>query len=355
MNYLLLESIMNKVFRLLVLTVLSIALINLASCGGSGSGSSSTPAVASTSKTYNAAASEGELLEYTLDETNLTYSYKVTSSAVGINNDTHTGTLVLNADGTYTPSSASNTRIIVLPNKLVVGATKLNINGADKHTVIVGVPTTTNVQFSDIAGTYNYVSLQCLTSACNNSTGDPESAYGTFNISTSGNWVECTRSNYTAAPSSCAGRDSGTLNSLGNGRFQILSGSTDMGTGMFYHSSSGQKVMIIDLKNYLGSYGRGMIYGVPQTSLTFGASTNGKYYFNSTELTSGNYTGWINVSGSSAAVSDGSGPLSLTANAPWTGMMDTVEGYGMLAAEGAFMWVPKNLAKDTHITVGVKK
>jgi len=346
---------MNKVFRLLVLTVLSIALINLASCGGSGSGSSSTPAVASTSKTYNAAASEGELLEYTLDETNLTYSYKVTSSAVGINNDTHTGTLVLNADGTYTPSSASNTRIIVLPNKLVVGATKLNINGADKHTVIVGVPTTTNVQFSDIAGTYNYVSLQCLTSACNNSTGDPESAYGTFNISTSGNWVECTRSNYTAAPSSCAGRDSGTLNSLGNGRFQILSGSTDMGTGMFYHSSSGQKVMIIDLKNYLGSYGRGMIYGVPQTSLTFGASTNGKYYFNSTELTSGNYTGWINVSGSSAAVSDGSGPLSLTANAPWTGMMDTVEGYGMLAAEGAFMWVPKNLAKDTHITVGVKK
>ena len=355
MNYLLLESIMNKVFRLLVLTVLSIALINLASCGGSGSGSSSTPAVASTSKTYNAAASEGELLEYTLDETNLTYSYKVTSSAVGINNDTHTGTLVLNADGTYTPSSASNTRIIVLPNKLVVGATKLNINGADKHTVIVGVPTTTNVQFSDIAGTYNYVSLQCLTSACNNSTGDPESAYGTFNISTSGNWVECTRSNYTAAPSSCAGRDSGTLNSLGNGRFQILSGSTDMGTGMFYHSSSGQKVMIVDLKNYLGSYGRGMIYGVPQTSLTFGASTNGKYYFNSTELTSGNYTGWINVSGSSAAVSDGSGPLSLTANAPWTGMMDTVEGYGMLAAEGAFMWVPKNLAKDTHITVGVKK
>ena len=226
---------MNKVFKLLFLATISIALVNLAGCKKK----SSTPVAASTSKTYNAAASEGELLEYTLDETNLTYSYKVTSSAVGINNDTHTGTLVKNADGTYTPSSATNSRIIVLPNKLVVGATKLNINGADKHTVIVGVPKTTNVQFSDIAGTYNYISLQCLTSACNNSTGDPESAYGTFNISTSGNWVECTRSNYTAAPSSCAGRDSGTLNSLGNGKFQILSGSTDMGTGMFYHSSSG--------------------------------------------------------------------------------------------------------------------
>jgi len=343
---------MRKIFKLLFLATISIALINLTGCKKE----SSTPAAAaSTSKTYNAAASEGELLEYTLDETNLTYSYKVTSSAVGINNNTHTGTLVQNADGTYTPSSATSSRVIILPNKLVVGATKLNINGADKHTVIVGVPTTTNVQFSDIAGTYNYVSLQCLTSACNNSTGDPESAYGTFNISTSGNWVECTRSNYTAAPSSCAGRDSGTLNSLGNGRFQILSGSTDMGTGMFYHSPTGQKIMIVDLKNYLGSYGRGMIYGVPQNTLTFGASTNGKYYFNSTKLTSGTYAGWINVSGSSAAVSDGSGPLSLTANSPWTGMMDTVEGYGMLAAEGAFMWVPKNLASDNHIIVGVKK
>ena len=341
---------MNKVFRLLVLTVLSIALINLASCGGSGSGSSSTPAVASTSKTYNAAASEGELLEYTLDETNLTYSYKVTSSAVGINNDTHTGTLVKNADGTYTPSSATNSRIIVLPNKLVVGATKLNINGADKHTVIVGVPKTTNVQFSDIAGTYNYISLQCLTSACNNSTGDPESAYGTFNISTSGNWVECTRSNYTAAPSSCAGRDSGTLNSLGNGRFQILSGSTDMGTGMFYHSSSGQKVMIVDLKNYLGNYGRGMIYGVPQTSLTFGASANGKYYWNSTLGTNG----WVNISGSSYTF-DNSSSGTMTANTPWTGMVDAAAGYGILAAEGAYMWVPKSLAADTYMVVGLKK
>ena len=337
---------MNKVFKLLFLATISIALVNLAGCKKK----SSTPAVASTSKTYNAAASEGELLEYTLDETNLTYSYKVTSSAVGINNDTHTGTLVKNADGTYTPSSATNSRIIVLPNKLVVGATKLNINGADKHTVIVGVPKTTNVQFSDIAGTYNYVSLQCLTVACNNSTGDPESAYGTFNISTSGNWVECTRSNYTAAPSSCAGRDSGTLNSLGKGRFKILSGSTDMGTGMFYHSSSGKKVMIVDLKNYLGNYGRGMIYGVPQTSLTFGASANGKYYWNSTLGTNG----WVNISGSSYTF-DTSSSGTMTANTPWTGMVDAAAGYGILAAEGAYMWVPKSLAADTYMVVGLKK
>ncbi len=139
-------------------------------------------------------------MEYSLDETNLTYSYKITSSAVGLDSSTRTGTLTKNADGTYTPSTAPSAKVLILPNKLAIAATKHTINGVDRYTLIAGIPTTTNVQFSDIAGTYNYVSLQCLTTACNNSTGDPESAYGTFNISTSGSWVECTRSNYTASP-----------------------------------------------------------------------------------------------------------------------------------------------------------
>lgn len=347
------ENIMKKIFKLLFLATISIALLNIAGCKKK----STTPAAASTSKTYNAAASEGELLEYTLDETNLTYSYKVTSSAVGINNDTHTGTLVKNADGTYTPSSAKDARVIVLPNKLVIGATKLSINGADRHTVIVGVPTTTNVQFSDIAGTYNYVSLQCLTSACNNSTGAPQAAYGTFNISTSGKWVGCSRSNYTAAPTNCAGRASGTLNSLGSGKFQILSGATDMGTGMFYHAPAGQKVMIVDLKNYLKDTGRGMMYGVPQKTLTFGASTNGEYYFNATDGKSG----WINVIGSKVTTSDmeeGEEGGILKANDPWTGLM-TVDGggVGMLADEGTFMYVDTDLplTDNDSMIVGLKK
>lgn len=337
---------MKERFKLLALTAIAISLLNLAGCGGSDS--SSTPVVASTSTTFNAAASEGELLEYTLDETNLTYSYKVTSSAVGINNNTHTGTLVKNADGTYTPSGATNSRVLVLPNKLVVGATKLNINGADKHTVIVGVPTTTNVQFSDIAGTYNFVSLQCLTSACNNSTGDPESAYGTFNVTTSGNWVECTRSNYTDAPSSCAGRDSGTLNSLGNGRFQILIGSTDMGTAMFYHSPTGQKILIVDLKNYLGNYGRGMVFGVPQKSMTLGASIDGEYFVNNTK----DYFVKSSVSGN--IYTENGVNYSITVNTPWTGLSDVAGGYAILADEGVFMWAPKS-PNDDRLAVGIKK
>ena len=45
----------------------------------------------------------------------------------------------------------------------------------------------------------------------------------------------------------------------------------------------------------------------------------------------------------------------MTANTPWTGMVDAAAGYGILAAEGAYMWVPKSLAADTYMVVGLKK
>ena len=333
-------------FKCLSLFIIGLLLVG---CGGSSTETASTSST-STATVYNAAASEGELMEYSLDETNLTYSYKITSSAVGLDSSTRTGTLTKNADGTYTPSTATNAKVLILPNKLAIAATKLTINGVDRYTLIAGIPTTSNVQFSDIADTYNYVSLQCLTTECNNSTGDPESAYGTFNISTSGSWVECTRSNYTASPSACAGRDSGTLNSLGNGKFQIISGSTDMGTGMFYHSPTGQKIMVIDLKNYLGSYGRGMIFGVPQVTANLGGSLDGKYHWNTTLGTSG----WVSAAGAAYTFSNGY-TGSITANTPWLGMVDANGGYGMMADEGIYMWTSKYAASDTYLVIGTKE
>jgi hypothetical protein len=335
-------------FKCLSLFIIGLLLVG---CGGSSTETASTSST-STATVYNAAASEGELMEYSLDETNLTYSYKITSSAVGLDSSTRTGTLTKNADGTYTPSTATNAKVLILPNKLAIAATKLTINGVDRYTLIAGIPTTSNVQFSDIAGTYNYVSLQCLTTACNNSTGDPESAYGTFNISTSGSWVECTRSNYTASPSACAGRDSGTLNSLGNGKFQIISGSTDMGTAMFYHSPTGQKIMVVDLKNYLGSgsYGRGMIFGVPQVAADLDGILDGKYHWNNTLGASG----WVSVVGPNYThSSDNTG--SFTANSPWTGMVGTTGGYGMMADEGVYMWTSNHADHDTFLEIGTKE
>ena len=314
----------------------------LSACGGGGDDDDSE----STSTTYNSAASEGELLEYKIDETKLTYSYEIKSSAFGLEGSTGSGTLTKNSDGTYTPSTAPTARVLMLPNKVLIGATTLHINGADKFTLIAGVPEVDNVQFSDIAGTYNYVGLQCLSANCANYT----SLYGTYNIDSSGNWVECTYSDYTASPSNCEGRDSGTLNSLDDGRFQIVSGATNFGTGMFYHSPTGQKVMVVDLKDYFGGYGRGMLFGAPQRSAVFGNETDGTYHWNHSQGNSGS----VVVSGATATFPGGA-PNTMIANTPWDGFVDVVGGYGMLADEGIYMWVPKIGAGDTYMIVGVKE
>ena len=317
----------------------------LSACGGGGDDDDSE----STSTTYNSAASEGELLEYKIDETKLTYSYEIKSSAFGLEGSTGSGTLTKNPDGTYTPSSAINARVLMLPNKVLIGATTLRINGVDKFTLIAGVPEVDNVQFSDIAGTYNYVGLQCLSANCANYT----SLYGTYNIDSSGNWVECTYSDYTASPSNCSGRDSGTLNSLDDGRFQIVSGGTNFGTGMFYHSPAGQKVMVVDLKDYFGGYGRGMLFGAPQRFATFGTEMDGNYYWNTSDGSNGG-NGTIVVSGDTATFPGGS-PNTMIANTPWNGFNEVLNGYGMLADEGIYMWVPKIGFGDTFMTIGVKE
>ena len=109
-------------FKCLSLIIISLVLVG---CGGSSTDTASTASTSSTT-VYNAAASEGELMEYSLDETNLTYSYKITSSAIGLDSSTRTGTLTKNADGTYTPSTATNAKVLILPNKLAIAATEIN-------------------------------------------------------------------------------------------------------------------------------------------------------------------------------------------------------------------------------------
>lgn len=301
----------------------------------------------SSSDVYNAAASIGDLFEYSLDTSSLTYSYTITSSEVGLTGTTGSGTLADNGDGTYTPSTAPNTKVMVLPNKVVVGATTVSVNGQDQVTLLAGVPSASGVTLSEIADTYNYVALQCQDSpTCNTY----DSFYGTFNVTSSGVWVECTKSNYDAAPTSCAGRDTGTLTTLGNGKFKVLdSNSTDFGTAMFYRSGSGQKIIIVDLKDTSQTgYGRGMLIGVPKQAVTYGSSTNGKWNWNTSQ---GN-SGYLTATGTSY-VFDGGSTGTFTTGTPWEGFFTAEGGTGMLADEGIYIWA-KN-SGTSYIVIGVKE
>jgi hypothetical protein len=336
---------MKKLFMLLSLLLLSLSLTG---CGG-GSSTSET----NTPVTYNSAASEGELLEYTLDIDNLSYTYKITESQLGLSNDLKTGTLTKNADGTYTPSTAPDARVILLPNKMLVGATTVEVNGVEKSTLIAGVPKATQtVSFSDIAQTYNYAGLQCQDSPTCTTWN---AVYGTFNVQNDGSWTECTSSNYTdsiSTPSACTGKDIGTVNALENGKFQILaSDGKDLGTAMYYYSPTGHKIMVVDLKDtsYTG-YGRGMLVGVPQQAIGEpGPEQIGTWHWNSTKPSYGT----VQVTGGTSVVDEDGNTHTMTFNSPWKGFFE-VSGSSskfLLADEGVYLAVKPS---QSRLYIGAK-
>ena len=85
----------------------------------------------------------------------------------------------------------------------------------------------------------------------------------------------------------------------------------------------------------------------PQRSAVFGNETDGTYHWNHSQGNSGS----VVVSGATATF-PGELPNTMIANTPWDGFADVGGGYGMLADEGIYMWVPK-IGAD--LVVGVKE
>ena len=97
--------------------LLPLFFITLISCGGGGGGSSTAPI--SNGTTFQAVASEGELVSYTVDTSAMTYSYKIIESAYGKTDVSGNGQLTRNSDGTYTPSGF-NGKVAILDSGLLL-------------------------------------------------------------------------------------------------------------------------------------------------------------------------------------------------------------------------------------------
>lgn len=316
------------------LFVISVA-VSISFMSGCGGGASITGKDNSslTSISYTAAAIAGELLTYTVDTTNLTYSYTITESQYGLTGNTGTGTLIHNSDGTYSPTGIANARVAILPNGLLLGAIRETLNGTLTTIPIVGMSnpvTDLNVG----AGTYNFVQRSCLSTSC-------ASAYGTFQISTNATWTTCISGNL----SGCTSTGSGTLNNLGGGKWQVMHGATNIGTAIMLNSGA-QNVVVLDLKDTrAGGFGVGILVGSSQQSMTT-AQTNGTWFSVST---TGHYAS-ISVSGGQFSYLTIDGvtqnslpPLTLTFNTPWTGMATTPNGgYGLLAGTGVYAYEQSN-------------
>lgn len=308
-----------------------LAVVLLASCGG---GNDAT--------TYRTVALAGELIDYTLDTDNLTYNYTITESQFGLDGTTGSGTLTRNADGSYTPSGAPGSRVVVLPNGLMLGAVRGNFGATDVTTPIIGLtdPAPTSAA---LAADYNFVQRGCTANVC-------PVTLGTLRIDAAGTWSACRDANAVAGP--CTGTASnGTLEPRGAGMWRMRSSDgTDIGTAIGFNSA-GQNVLIVDLKDQRpGGFGVGMLLGGQQVPTSL-AATNGDWI---AAVTTGQWLDFT-ANGTDITITNIDGQpmnigVSFATETPWTGMVTTAWGdVGFIA--GAGVYVLKTPAGDVELGV----
>jgi hypothetical protein len=335
--------------------LLSMSMVVLAACGG---GSSSTSN--GISQTFTSSASIGEMIDFTIDTDKKTYSYTITQSSYGLSGTTGSGTLISNADGSYSPSNQSYSKIHAVKNGLLVGSVNLPINGTAVNVPIYGTSSPIKT-LASLAGTYNYVSSTCT----DNTTGQRcgTTSYGTVKVLSSGNYTQCFRNNITAMPA-CSDA-TGTISYIANGIWKYQrTGSTNPNYLIAFSSSNGQNVFITDFNDPgVGGYGYGQAIGSTQSPVDTTGSNNGTYFSHSNAATSA----VTQVTGLSFVTqnyySDGRNTDSntglFTVDQPWIGMFEATgnngNSMGILAGTGAFVARSTVAGQEWYYMVGLKK
>ena len=322
--------------------------LSLLACGGGGGGSGSLGA--STNIGYQSVATAGELVSYSVDKTNLTYSYTISESAYGKTGSNGSGTLTLNADGTYTPSGFTNGRIKILENGLLVGAIYEDLNGDSVKEIIpvlgISNPVTSAV---DAAGVYNFVSRQCVVAGC-------ISTYGTLKVNDDGSWQSCEEGNLAVTPANpaCSSSISGTVSAFVSGKGDVMVGSVRAGTMLIFKDSSNQKVILLDLNGNEPTLGKGAFFA---SSQGFPTSTDGTWHYSTTLGSRGAVvlTGNTFVDRGTNSLGNSYGPYNYTVqfDQPWTGFGRTTTGNTVGILAGAGMFAAFN-GRGNYISVGVR-
>jgi hypothetical protein len=308
-------------------------LLFLVACGGgggSGSGVSSGPVVSSApvvsgfQQTYTSSAAIGELITYAVDTQNMTYSFVVIKSQYGcelVNSPCRTGngSLVKNADGSYTPSGSPTSKIYALKSGLLVGTIKL---GAMPATPLIGIPNPITTA-AGLAGIYNYISVQCPAKSNGNMNGC-HSYYGTVSVSATGNSVTystCQSDDISNPARNCVAVGSGSGSVDADGRWTFLrTGSANENYMVAFVAANGQKVAYIDFNDPgAGGYGYGQATMSEKVRLQVAgyAANAGDWYV--TSLTPGSDSTTIKTTSyADGSVSSGG---TMTLNTPWDGFL----------------------------------
>ncbi len=327
--------------KYVVFSLLLLAAGILAACGGSSSSSGF-------SQTFTTSAGAGEVLQFSVDTTAMTYSYKVVQSSYGVTlGQTSTGSLFgKTAIGSYTVGASSDGFIqggVVFPvqNGLLVGHVQISLIGGAAKIPVFGVsnPITT---LPGLAGTYNYEGFGCGVKSGGNVLGafGCLSHYGTIKVDPAGTtFTVCKGGNISAVTPACTTNSAGTIVATATpGVFDFVkTGTGHIGWFLAFTAPNGQKVAVIDHDDiYTPAFGHSVASS--QVAMVSGAA-DGNYF------TRNNWgmAGLLTVSGTNFTdvIAATSGTLAL--NTPWTGLATytyntpaAASGVAMIAGTGAF-------------------
>jgi len=323
----------------------------IASCGSSSSSSGF-------SQTFTSSASIGELVSFSIDTSNNTYSYTITQSSFGLTGTTGSGTLIANSDGSYSPSTQTYSKIYAVKNGLLIGSINLTISGTTVNVPIYGTSSPIT-SIASLAGTYNYISSSCANNTSGSGCGT--TSYGTIKIDSLGNFTQCTTTNITTSPA-CSDT-TGALSYLGGGVWNYQrTGSVNTNYFLGFNSSNGQNVLVIDL-NDTGGYGYGQAVASTQSAIDTSGTNDGTWFLQSNKSQSAVTTVSGNGYSTLNSYSDGRGGDTdigiITADTPWTGMFTnsgtTGNGLGIISGTGLFVHKSTVAGYESYYTFGLKK
>lgn len=339
----------------------------VAACGGGGGGGASTGVV----QTYTSTAGVGEVLQFGINTTNMTYTYTVNYTAYAasgvVAGKTGSGPLLsMNAGGSYNVGASSDGfitggKLLPLQNGLLVGHVQVGMFGTAKIPVFgVSNPITT---VAGLAGTYNYQGFSCSSLGIANVLGNGAclSHSGTVSVAASGVYTVCKGGDVTTSPgtNACAAQATGTISALATpGVFDYRNAANGHAGWFFaFTAPNGQKIAVIDHDDStLLEYGHTVL--ATYISTVSGAA-DGKYFVKNNE----GGESLLAVSGVSLTDASLLGTYSgtLTLNSPWAGLeaynfavsgVSVASGVAMAAGTGVYTYT--STADPAVFGVGIR-
>lgn len=318
----------------------------LAACSGG-----SSTATSGFSQTFTASAGAGEVMQFSIDTANMTYSYKVVESSYNNTFVGKTSTGLLSgktAIGSYTVGPSADNFIqagVVFPvqNGLLVGHVQISLIGGTFKIPVFGVSNpVTNL--AGLADTYNFEGFACGLKSGGNVLGAFAclSHYGTIKVDALGNYTVCKSGNITTTPA-CATSTGTIMATATPGVFDFVkTGTGHIGWFLAFTAPNGQKVAVIDHDDAsTPAYGHSV--ATTQAAMVAGAA-DGNYFTRNNE----GGASLLAVSGTTFTdiITGVSGTL--TTDTPWTGLttyqiaassgVAAASGVAMIAGTGAYTY-----------------